>query len=339
MEIRNNNGVVETVETQGQEIFVVSSKGLRRLHLKLESKVENAHQLRELLKTHYPDLDKMVMVEGNSQVQLIFKENEELCSRLSSSEKLIIFLRPEKTSNGSVKNLENLSFSELRKILQDEGKECKDYIKEVSNKNWTQCSTADLKKFLSNYFSLRNNVENLSVVQEETIESIEVVQEEIVNAEKLSKLASDNLQRDIAPTKVAQAVIVDEVTQAAVEKPTVSEEPIDEFEQIFDLLSTLTYPITKEEVLLSQENVYNLFSEEEVEQIKKAIKLEVTLVEISRQLLSVKESYYTTVNNFNKIVDSDFNERKEMFLKREEEKVESIFKILEEKMKKYDFVK
>lgn len=279
MEIRNNNnGVVETVETQGQEIFVVSSKGLRRLHLKLESKVENAHQLRELLKTHYPDLDKMVMVEGNSQVQLIFKENEELCSRLSSSEKLLIFLRPEKTSNGSVKNLENLSFSELRKILQDKGRECKDYIKEVSNKNWTQCSTKDLKQFLSNYFSLKN-------------------------------------------------------------KPnTVSEEPIDEFEQIFNLLSTLVSPVAEEKIL-SQDGVYSLFSEEEIVQIKAALKLEADLVEISKQLLLVKEMYYETVNNFKIIVDSDFNERKEMFLKREEEKVESIFKILEEKMKKYDFVK
>lgn len=115
----------------------------------------NWQSLRPLVQEFY-DLSNLQATENVNKATLVHDEAE-----LPESD-FTLFLRPTKTKSGS--SYDSMSYKDLRANLTDVDK---DAIEDQTGKNWTRCSTQDLRDYFNNKSTDSTTVEDTNVVVEE----------------------------------------------------------------------------------------------------------------------------------------------------------------------------
>lgn len=94
-----------------------------------------------------------------------------------------IFLRPTKTKSGA--DYKSMSYRELKSLLNDEDKTA---LAEITGKNWTRCSTDDMREYFVNKTDSSFDGNESSAVAPNTESIGELV--EITNLQRLSQINS-----------------------------------------------------------------------------------------------------------------------------------------------------
>lgn len=119
-------------------VTVFATKGKRKA--KIETDASKWSELRELISQEGYDVNKLHATENVRRTDLAHED-----AALPEGD-FTVFLRPKKTKSGGT-DYSNMGFKDLRAALSDDDKVA---ISEATGKNWTRCSTDDLRDYLSN---------------------------------------------------------------------------------------------------------------------------------------------------------------------------------------------
>ena len=161
-----------------RKIIVYSTKGKSG---SFESDATTWGDIKDQVINIVGNLDNLIATEN------VDKTNLEHTDAVLPEGEFKIFLRPSKTKSGA--RYEEMSFSELRDIIKEEGNKCKEYLNEVAketNRNWTQLKTAELQQLIKDYFFEQGSVEG----------SAEEVKPDIAIEEERSETERECLERE-----------------------------------------------------------------------------------------------------------------------------------------------
>jgi len=172
-------------------VTVFSTKGSRRA--KIETDVTTWGELRSLVEKEGYDVDKLHATENIRRTDLTHKDAVLPMSAFT------LFMRPKKTKSGG--NYDNMGFTQLRGELDDEDKSI---ISEQTGKNWTQCSTEDLRNYLNSKTPGTSSPEQVveqEVIGEEVVEVSEETSERINEINSLLDNISQKVNEQISEVK------------------------------------------------------------------------------------------------------------------------------------------
>ena len=148
-----------------RKITVFSTKGKQKAHI--DTDVTTWGELKSLISDEGYDIDSLNAIENVNRTTLQHKD-----AKLPEGE-FTVFLAPKKTKSGGKKAVADMSFKELRAELTDADKSA---ISEMFGKNYTRCSTDNLREYLESK-SVTSTESAPEAVVEETAEVQEVTED------------------------------------------------------------------------------------------------------------------------------------------------------------------
>lgn len=152
-------------------ITAFSTRGKNKA--KIETDVTTWGELKPLLANEGFDLSTLAATESVKRTDLAHVD------AVLPEGNFTVFLRPNKTKSGA--DYTSMSYRELKSLLNDSDKEA---LKEITGKNWTRCSTDDMR----NYFT--NKSEGTTETVDQTTE--EVVEETVAPVTNMVRLSQIN---------------------------------------------------------------------------------------------------------------------------------------------------
>jgi hypothetical protein len=197
-------------------VTVFATKGKRKA--KIETNATKWSELRDLISNEGYDVKKLHATENVRRSDLTHED-----AALPEGD-FTVFLRPKKTKSGG-KDYSSMGFKALRAELNDEDK---DALTKSTGKNWTRCSTDDLRNYLSSKDNSDNVEETTEVEESNAIEAgdnntsrLEAIK--VILAEIRSNTESDEVieRLDLVEDELAglsDAVEVEDSPEAVAEK-------------------------------------------------------------------------------------------------------------------------
>lgn len=156
-------------------VTVFATKGKRKA--KIETDATKWSELRNLISNEGYDINSLHATENVRRSDLAHAD-----ATLPEGD-FTVFLRPKKTKSGG-KDYNSMGFKELRAELTEEDKEA--IVEFSGGKNWTRCSTQDLKDYLN------QKSESISTTEEveEVIATEEVAQGDgpVTNSDRIASI-------------------------------------------------------------------------------------------------------------------------------------------------------
>lgn len=138
-------------------VTVFATKGKRKA--KIETNATKWSELRSLISNEGYDVNNLHATENVRRSDLAHAD-----AALPEGD-FTVFLRPKKTKSGG-KDYNSMGFKELRAELTEEDKEA--IVEFSGGKNWTRCSTQDLKDYLNQKTESASTTEEAEEVEEVT---------------------------------------------------------------------------------------------------------------------------------------------------------------------------
>ena len=151
-------------------ITAFSTRGKNKA--KIETDVTTWGELKPLLANEGFDLSTLAATESVKRTDLAHVD------AVLPEGNFTVFLRPSKTKSGA--DYTNMSYRELKSLLTTSDKEA---LKEITGKNWTRCSTDDMR----NYF-INKGEETVTETTEEIAEQVEETVAPVTNMVRLSQI-------------------------------------------------------------------------------------------------------------------------------------------------------
>lgn len=172
--------------SNSRKITVFSTKGKQKAHI--ETDVATWGELKPLIENEGYDIGSLHATENINRTNLEHKD------AVLPEKAFTLFLRPKKTKSGiSDAEIDAMSFKDLRASLSDEDKPA---ISKSTGKNYTRCSTQDLKDYLKSKATATEEVAEEADV-EEVAETVEETTEDICGRTEAMEEDADGLIADL----------------------------------------------------------------------------------------------------------------------------------------------
>jgi|GEM_PF-6910242 len=173
--------------SNSRKITVFSTKGKQKAHI--DTDVATWGELKPLIENEGYDVSSLHATENINRTNLEHKD------AVLPEKAFTLFLRPKKTKSGATDaDIDAMSFKDLRAALTDSDKTA---ISEMFDKNYTRCSTDNLKEYLKSKgdsteeVAEEAEVEEVAETVEETTEDAETPVTPLDKANQVKALLSE----------------------------------------------------------------------------------------------------------------------------------------------------
>lgn len=161
-----------------RKITAFSTRGKQKSTFDSDAKTWG--ELKSTLENEGFDLGNLAATESINRTDLAHKD------AVLPEGDFTIFLRPTKTKSGA--DYASMSYKDLRGCLNDDDKAA---LAEITGKNWTRCSRADIEEYLNNKDNSGTTATSTATPKEETTNEVEAPMTNTIRISRVKTLLSE----------------------------------------------------------------------------------------------------------------------------------------------------